>query len=161
MTESANPTPRHDDAAETFSARGLRCTRQREAIYAALRDTDTHPTADEIYRGVKPVLPGMSLATVYNTLELLCKHGMVTKLPAAEGQTCARYDADLTPHIHARCVHTGRVYDVPAELSTRLREAIPAGLLAELEAAIGVRVADVHLEVLAESTDAPPPRRVR
>lgn len=86
-------------------------TAQREALYRALCATRAHPTAEELYIGVRGTVPGLSLATVYNTLEMLVTAGFALKLP---GDGPARYDATCDPHGHARCTVCGAVLDLPA-----------------------------------------------
>lgn len=43
---------------------GKRYSRQRELIYQALCQTDEHPTAEMVYRWLKPENPTLSLGTV-------------------------------------------------------------------------------------------------
>ena len=43
-------------------------SRKREAILNALRNTDAHPTAEWVYRQLKPEYPDLSLGTVYRNL---------------------------------------------------------------------------------------------
>ena len=45
-------------------------SKKREAILAYLRSTDAHPTAECVYRQLKPSFPDLSLGTVYRTLSL-------------------------------------------------------------------------------------------
>ncbi len=113
-------------------------------VYSALAATKSHPTAEELYWLVKKRQPGISLATVYNTLDALCDHGMCRRLPAATGG--ARYDADLSDHLHF-VTGSGDVLDVPPDLSARLASRLPADVLAEIEKRMGVRVSRVAIEV--------------
>ncbi|MDH3423282.1 MAG: transcriptional repressor, partial [Gemmatimonadota bacterium] len=54
-----------------LEASGQRFTEQRAAVYRCLANTDVHPTADEVFLNVREGLPGISLATVYKSLETL------------------------------------------------------------------------------------------
>ncbi len=54
-----------------LKAQGKRITPQREAICRLLARSDEHPTARQIYETLKAQFPSMSLATVYNTLDVL------------------------------------------------------------------------------------------
>ena len=94
-----------------LEARGQRYTAQRAAVYRYLHGTDVHPTAEEVFRGVRGDLPGISLATVYNNLETLVGCGLAHKL--VHGESSARYDGRTDPHAHARCLSCGRIEDVP------------------------------------------------
>ena len=94
-----------------LEAGGQRFTEQRAAVYRFLSMTDSHPTADEVFLHVRAELPGISLATVYKSLETLVGCGLAVKLAYADGS--ARYDGRTDPHYHLRCLSCGRVADVP------------------------------------------------
>jgi len=93
---------------------GQRFTEQRAAVYRFLSGTETHPTAEEVFLAVRNEVPGISLATVYKSLETLVGCGLAQKLSYGDGS--ARYDGCTDPHHHARCERCGRVFDVPGEL---------------------------------------------
>jgi Fur family peroxide stress response transcriptional regulator len=93
---------------------GHRFTEQRAAVYLFLSNATSHPNADEVFQNVRAEVPGISLATVYKSLETLVKCGLATKLTYSDGS--ARYDARMDPHHHARCVSCGRVMDIPGHL---------------------------------------------
>lgn len=93
---------------------GQRFTEQRAAVFRCLKGTDTHPTADEVFLEVRHDLPGISLATVYKSLETLVGCGLAAKLTYGDGS--ARYDGRTDPHHHVRCLGCGRVADVPSRL---------------------------------------------
>jgi len=91
--------------------RKLANTRQRQAILDVLRNTDIHPTAEEVYEMVRKRLPRISLGTVYRNLEALSDHGLIQKLEIAGTQK--RFDGRMDKHYHIRCVVCGRVADLP------------------------------------------------
>lgn len=134
--------------ADLFSKYGLRCTRQRRALYDVLISCEDHPTADDLFRSVSERIEGLSLATVYNTLEAFCRAGLANKIPSTTG--CCRYDATLVNHLHLRCERTGRISDVPPDLSQKLLDAIPGPLLAEIESQTGCRINQVQVELVGE-----------
>lgn len=143
------------DRIETlFANRGLRCTKQRKALYRALANSRAHPTADELHQLVRAQegegerARGISLATVYNTLEAFCQSGLAQKLSGAGANGSARYDAVRGDHLHMRCQRTGRVEDVPAELSRRVLDRIPSGVLRELERELGFKIDQVQIELV-------------
>ena len=86
-------------------------TPQRLAVYAALADTTEHPTAETLYKELRADYPTMSLATVYKSLDAFCEIGIVRELNV--GEEAFRYDADISPHPHIRCMSCDRVADVP------------------------------------------------
>ena len=94
---------------------GQRFTEQRAAVYRYLASTDIHPTADEVFLAVRSDLDGISLATVYKSLETLVGCGLAVKLNYSDGS--ARYDGRLDPHYHSRCLACGSVTDIPGEVA--------------------------------------------
>mgnify|MGYP001827802766 CR=1 FL=1 len=111
---------------EALEATGHRFTEQRAAVYRFLSGTTSHPNADEVFQEVRGQVPGISLATVYKSLETLVNCGLASKLTYSDGS--ARYDARMDPHHHARCVSCGRVMDVPGNLRGRTLENLTRGL---------------------------------
>ena len=93
------------------------------AVYNDLSRAATaqvHPTAEDVYQGVRRDLPSISLATVYKALEAMVASHLVTKLPAGDGDGWARYDARLESHYHLRCLKTGAVQDLPTPFDPEL-----------------------------------------
>ena len=85
-------------------------TVQRQAIFEYLWGNTGHPTADAIFHAVRRRHPGVSLATVYNTLETLERLGEVDRLDL--GGEAERFDPDVRPHAHFVCSACGEVEDV-------------------------------------------------
>ncbi len=111
-------------------------TAQRRAILEELMGVDTHPSALELYEMVRQRLPRISLGTVYRNLEIMSEEGLALKLEHA-GAEC-RYDGNVSPHCHVRCLGCGRISDVPL--------ALPEGLAVEAEKASGYRIAGHRIE---------------
>ena len=86
-----------------------RQTKQKQVIYEALTKLD-HPTATEVYGYVHGVQPTISRATVFRVLGGFVGNGKALELRAAGNEV--RYDYNVTPHYHARCLSCGRVADV-------------------------------------------------
>ena len=116
---------------------GHRWTEQRAAVYGFLVNTDSHPTAEDVYRGVRLTLPAISLATVYKSLETFVGSGLAQRLSYSDGSS--RYDGRTDPHHHARCGVCGKVIDVPGALSL---DRLPG-----LEDAGGFKVTGYRLEL--------------
>ena len=95
------------------SDRGLSLTPQRFAIYQVLAGDDSHPSAEEIFRRLKPQLLSLSLGTVYRTLELFEEHGLISRVEVLGDQ--ARFDANQEDHAHLICVRCRRVTDMHDE----------------------------------------------
>lgn len=83
------------------------------AVLDVLRETDTHPTAQEIYERVRHVRPQIGLATVYRILHQLVEQGFIKEL----GDSEARYDAHTARHDHALCTQCGALLDIPMDIA--------------------------------------------
>ena len=101
-------TPRNPMAPEATP--GRRSTCQLEATYGALCRSLEHPTADQLLRLARELVPTLSRATVYRNLQKLVEDGRV-RVVAWEGRS-ARYDARLDSHDHFICRSCDRVLDV-------------------------------------------------
>ncbi|MFK7790782.1 MAG: Fur family transcriptional regulator [Phycisphaeraceae bacterium] len=142
-----------NQSADLFAQHNLRCTKQRKAIYSALTQTRCHPTADELYRQVQDQLPGVSLATVYNTLEAFNDAGLIAKLADAGLNGSARYDAHRQPHTHLRDRNTGRVADAPDDISQLILDNLPQEVLDTIRARMGFTVDEVQVELVGKFED--------
>lgn len=139
----------------TFARHGIRATRQREEIYAALAASHAHPTAEELLRSVRASQPGISLATVYNTLETFTRAGLCRKVCTGAASGPCRYDADLSDHLHVISAD-GQVRDIPEDLGAAVLRHIPADLVHAIEKRMGVRVERMSVDFLiASSTPRP------
>jgi len=94
---------------ERLKRKGVRLTPQRRVIIEILEHNVDHPTAEDIYDQVTKKLPGVSLATVYNTLDMLVKKGEVRKLDLGERKS--RFDPRVDPHVHFICISCNKVED--------------------------------------------------
>lgn len=143
-----HPDPGERALRNALEASGQRCTEQRAAVFRFLASTDMHPSADEVFMAVRRDLPGISLATVYKSLETLVGCGLAVKLTYGDGS--ARYDGRTDPHHHARCVVCGRVVDIGGGL---VEEQL-ADLCGD---APGFTVTGYRLEVSGYCPDCGPP----
>lgn len=90
-------------------------TPQRRAVLDVVRASHDHPTAEDIHRSVQRTAPGIGVATVYRTLDLLVRSGAVRELRLGT-EVVARYDGQSRRHDHAICTGCGRVTDVEVAL---------------------------------------------
>jgi Fur family peroxide stress response transcriptional regulator len=143
---------RVDEMLASLRAAGLKLTPQRLAIVRELAADPTHPTAQELFERLRPALPTMSFATVYNTLDALTAAGLCAALSLSPG--ASRFDPNMRPHHHMVCDRCGLVRDVPLEgepveasggaaiapgFEVRSVELIYRGVCAECAAAGGTR----------------------
>lgn len=117
MTDGAGR--RYRQLRDRARARGLRLTPQREVLLRVLSRAGRHPTADELYRGVRRALASVSPATVYRNVQTLVGAGVISTLERASG--AIRYDGNPEEHHHFICERCGAVVDVYlARVSYRL-----------------------------------------
>jgi Fur family peroxide stress response transcriptional regulator len=125
---TATTTPSAPESlARRLADSGLRATPQREVVYSVLLKKRDHPTADEVFVRVKPELPGISLATVYNCLETLVQCDLVRAVNFERGPT--RYCPNLRPHAHFHDERSGATHDIdlPPALLEELKKVLPRG----------------------------------
>jgi Fur family peroxide stress response transcriptional regulator len=107
-------------------SRHISVTPQRLAVLSTLEGRRDHPTADQIFQEVRRKLPAISFNTVYKTLEVLCRNGLVMKVnPLHE---VARYDVQTHNHAHLICRLCFRIYDLerqPAPIELSLEDTPP------------------------------------
>jgi Fe2+ or Zn2+ uptake regulation protein len=103
--------------ASALRRRGQRVTPQRLAIARAFRELDRHVTAEAVYAEVSARMPGVSLPTVYATLDLLEQLGLARRVSAGTGSLV--YDGRLDEHHHLVCRRCGAIADVDAPVDRR------------------------------------------
>jgi len=99
-----------------LDASGLRVTSQRALILGIIRQGKEHLDADEVYRQARKKQPNLSLSTVYRTLQMLKKLGLVEEVRFDE----AHHHYEIKPpveHHHLVCLGCGRVIEFRYPLS--------------------------------------------
>lgn len=92
-----------------FKKLGLKLTHQRFQIFSALMSMNGHPSAEDVLAVVKPKIPTISFDTVYRTLALFERHGLIAKVQYVDDKT--RYDSETRPHCHLICTRCRRIED--------------------------------------------------
>lgn len=106
----AQVNPLLNQALQTLRDHHVRVTPQRHLILTYLVTHHNHPSVETIYAGLTAQLPSLSVATIYNTLNLLVDLGIVIELPNDNGGL--RYDFYGRPHYHVICENCGKITDV-------------------------------------------------
>jgi Fe2+ or Zn2+ uptake regulation protein len=92
--------------------KGLKITPQRLAILDSLIEKQTlHPSARTIFHEAKKRIKGVSLSTVYYTLNELSTHGIIKTLEFDKMEN--RYEGILTDHINLICKQCHAIIDHP------------------------------------------------
>jgi len=88
---------------------GLKLTHQRLQIFNALMSMKGHPSAEGVFAVVKSKIPSISFDTVYRTLALFERHGVITKVQSIDDKT--RYDSETRRHCHLICTRCRTIED--------------------------------------------------
>ncbi len=99
------------DVVLTLQEHGIQPSAQRVAVASYVLDTDTHPSAEQVWAQVRSSFPMISRATVYNTLNLFVEKRLLRQLVLAEGRIV--FDPKVDAHHHFIDVSSGSIYDVP------------------------------------------------
>ena len=99
------------DLGERLRGHGIQPSAQRMAVAEYVLATDEHPSAEKVWARVQAAFPMISRATVYNTLNLFVRQGLLRQLVLAEGKVV--FDPHLAPHHHFIDDATGSIHDVP------------------------------------------------
>lgn len=97
---------------------GFGSTKQRQAVLRVIRESDEHLTANEVFGEARRLLPGISFATVYNSLSYLKNKGLISEVRF--GTNAMRYDRNLERHDHALCTKCGTLVDFEMKLPGKL-----------------------------------------
>jgi Fur family ferric uptake transcriptional regulator len=104
-------------------AHGVRMTRQRRTILGIIETADQHLDAGMLLRRARKVDPTIDRVTVYRTLKLLKRHGLVDELDLmhvrGEGHYYER--RPQRDHLHMTCLRCGKVAEFESTLFERLK----------------------------------------
>jgi Fe2+ or Zn2+ uptake regulation protein len=99
------------DAISILRQCDIQPTPQRIAVVEYVLRSKSHPSADEVLSWARKKCPTVSRATVYNTLNLLVKKGLLGTQSIKEGAVV--FDPNLEKHHHFVDNDTGDIYDIP------------------------------------------------
>ena len=114
-------------------------TKNSEKILEIIETSDSHPTAEDIYRQISSTESKMVMATVYNNLNALCRAGKVRRV-VLEGQP-DRFDKTVR-HDHLVCSCCGKITDLY----------LP-DLTAQIEEQCGIRIHGYDLMISYQCED--------
>jgi Fur family ferric uptake transcriptional regulator len=124
-----------------LAQRGVRMTQQRRAILSVIETANKHLDAAQILRHAKRVDASVDRSTVYRTLELLKRHGMIDELDLMhmDGEK-HYYERKLArDHIHMACLRCGKITEFVSEIFDSLKQ--------QMERDCGFRIAVARLEI--------------
>ena len=84
-------------------------SKQREIVLEVIKNTKTHPTAEEIYNMALKKEPKISKSTVYRNINILVDNNIIKRITIPNKPD--RYDYIYDNHMHAICTECGKVFD--------------------------------------------------
>jgi len=108
---------------EELVARGVRMTHQRRLLIQIIQNADGHMDALALWERARAQDPTLNKVTVYRTLGLLKKHGLVDELDLMHLQGEKHYYEARTirDHLHLACVKCGRIQEFESSLFEKLK----------------------------------------
>ncbi|GAA1344949.1 Fur family transcriptional regulator [Saccharothrix algeriensis] len=116
---------------KTLHDRGMRMTPQRQLVLDAVRELG-HATPEQVCRRVQAAAPSVNITTVYRTLDLLDRLGLVRHTHLGHG--APSYSVGEHEHVHLVCHRCGHVDEVPCETLSPLAGTLRAEHGFELDA---------------------------
>ena len=104
-----------------LNSSGLRITNQRTLLMELIYQGEGHLDADELYRLAREKQPRISLSTVYRTLRMLKKLGLVEEVHFDE----SHHHYEVPPakeHHHLICLGCGKVVEIHKALSRYIKK---------------------------------------
>ncbi len=118
------------DIAGLLKSRGVMPTQQRMMIARVLFNRDQHLSADQVMTRVNDGSSHVSKATVYNTLGLFARKGLLREVIV--DPTRVFYDSNTTDHHHFYNIDSGELIDInSASLAVDSLASLPEGTVAE------------------------------
>ncbi len=111
---------------QSLRKKGLRLTRQRRVILQVMDNAEQHLDVDQILERAQKIDAGVHLVTVYRTIDLLKKHGLIDELDLLHLRGDRHYYETHGPrdHIHVACLRCGKVREFESRLYEQLKEQI-------------------------------------
>jgi Fur family ferric uptake transcriptional regulator len=103
---------------------GQRITSQRALILKIIQEGGGHLDADEIYRQAKAVKPRISLSTVYRTIKVLKRPGLIEELHLDDSHHHYEIKSSLKHH-HLVCLGCGKVIEFQYPLDRSIKRRVP------------------------------------
>ncbi|HVO79229.1 MAG TPA: Fur family transcriptional regulator [Terriglobales bacterium] len=104
-------------------SRGIRMTRQRRTILSVVETAQQHLDASQLLRKARRIDPAIDRVTVYRTLKLLKRHGLVDELDLMhlEGEKHFYERRPQRDHLHMACLRCGKILEFESNLFDRLK----------------------------------------
>jgi Fur family ferric uptake transcriptional regulator len=109
-----------------LGSRGIRLTRQRRVVLQVMESAPSHMDAGEILDRAQKIDPDITRVTVYRTIDLLKRHGLIDELDLLHLRGHRHFYESHSPrdHIHVACIRCGKVREFESELYEELKRQI-------------------------------------
>lgn len=109
-----------------LGARGIRLTRQRRVLLQVVETARRHLDADEILERAQEIDSKITRVTVYRTIDLLKRHGLIDELDLLHlrGHRHFYESHAAQDHIHVACMRCGKVREFESDLYEDLKRQI-------------------------------------
>ncbi|MGA8531535.1 MAG: Fur family transcriptional regulator [Acidobacteriaceae bacterium] len=126
--------PRHE-LLNQVEARGIRLTAQRRALIETIQEATTHLDAESLLKQACEREPGINRATVYRTIELLKKLGMIDELDLMhlDGEKHYYEVRTTQDHLHLASFECGKIVEFATPAIERLKQEIAAANQFEIQ----------------------------
>jgi Fur family transcriptional regulator, ferric uptake regulator len=116
-------------------AKGIRLTAQRRVLIEAIQEAATHLDAADLLKQARQRDPNIDRATVYRTIELLKKLGMIDELDLMHLNGEKHYYEVKTQqdHLHLACFECGAILEYTSLAFERLKQEIAAANQFEIQ----------------------------
>jgi len=111
---------------QSLRQRGIRLTRQRRVILEVMDNAERHLDVDQILERAQKISSDVHLVTVYRTIDLLKKQGLIDELDLLHLRGDRHYYETHGPrdHIHVACLRCGKVREFESRLYEQLKDQI-------------------------------------
>lgn len=119
MKRHPRPQEIEQDLITGLREKGYKLTPQRREIIKVLSQDTSHPGAMDILERVRKKAPRISMSTVYYTLDMLKKEGLIRELEFYDRDN--RYDINVSNHVNLICRRCGKIEDFHGRLAVRAK----------------------------------------
>jgi Fur family ferric uptake transcriptional regulator len=135
---------------QELESRGIRLTRQRRVLLQVMETARRHLDAGEILERAQKLDPRITRVTVYRTIDLLKRHGLIDELDLLHLRGDRHFYESHSPrdHIHVACLRCGKVREFESRLYEQLKR--------QIEQDCGIKITVSRTEVGGYCSDCQP-----
>lgn len=105
-----------------IASKGMKSTKQRDAVAEVFFSTSGHISAEELYLKVSKAHPGIGLTTVYRTLKLLTEAGLAKERRFGEPQGVYEKNDTDKHHDHLICTRCGAIIEFKEPVIEKMQD---------------------------------------